>query len=81
MSGSNMVFALSKAQMENNVIGLSMEIQLEARDLPNLDFASLSDPLAVLDMRVGNEWKEFGERYLNNDKSTDHNRELNIGEH
>jgi hypothetical protein len=46
--------------MDSEPLGSSMEIQLEARNLPNLDFGSLSDPLAVLDMRIDKEWKEFG---------------------
>jgi hypothetical protein len=41
-------------------LDLSMEIQLEARDLPNLDFGSLSDPFAVIDVRNDGEWLEFG---------------------
>lgn len=41
-------------------LGTSMELQLEARDLPNLDFGSLSDPFAVLSLIKGDAWEEFG---------------------
>jgi hypothetical protein len=41
-------------------LGLSMEMQLESRDLPNMDFGSLSDPFAVIDIRDDGEWREFG---------------------
>lgn len=37
-----------------------MEIQLEARELPNMDFGSLSDPFSVLDVMEGSQWVEFG---------------------
>lgn len=38
----------------------SLELQLEARDLPNLDFGSLSDPFAVLSVSNGDTWEEYG---------------------
>lgn len=45
---------------DGGALGLSMEIQLEARNLPNMDFGSLSDPFAVISIREGSEWREFG---------------------
>lgn len=41
-------------------LGSSLEIQLEAKNLPNMDFASLSDPFAVIDIRENGDWEEFG---------------------
>lgn len=44
----------------SELLDMSMEIQLEGRDLPNMDFGSLSDPFAVIDVRTKGEWIEFG---------------------
>lgn len=44
----------------SELLDMSMEIQLEGRDLPNMDFGSLSDPFAVIDIRTKGEWVEFG---------------------
>lgn len=48
----------------SELLDLSMEIQLEARELPNMDFGSLSDPFAVIDVRNEGEWLEFGKCLL-----------------
>lgn len=45
---------------KNDILGSSMEIHLEAKDLPNMDVGSLSDPFAVIDRWEGDEWVEFG---------------------
>lgn len=44
----------------SELLDMSMEIQLEGRELPNMDFGSLSDPFAVIDVRMQGEWVEFG---------------------